>query len=225
MAQKGFKKPSQLREKLGGIRPHGLTYGGNGTSQMRGLVMRLAKISDEELFQELADVFRRKGYDGASYSDLMRASGLVKGSLYHRFPGGKADMVDAILGHADRHFADYVLKPAFEKGKPQDRAKKVARRLREFYDSGKRSCLLDTLTLGDGGSTRAHARRSIKAWIEAFARLGRDGGLSAPIARRRAQEAVAAIEGGLVVSRVLGDTRPFLRSLANLPTQLTNPNA
>ena len=186
--------------------------------------MRLAKVSDEELFQELADVFRRKGYDGASYADLMKASGLVKGSLYHRFPGGKADMVEAIQRHVDRHFAEYVLKPAFEDGRPQDRARKIARRLREFYDSGKRSCLLDTLTLGDGTVTRAHARRSMEAWIDALARLGRDGGLSAAIARKRAQEAVAAIEGGLVVSRVLGDARPFLRSLANLPRQLTGRN-
>ena len=183
--------------------------------------MRLAKVTDEELFRELANVFRRKGYDGASYADLMRASGLVKGSLYHRFPGGKADMVDAILGDVDRHFADYVLKPSFEEGRPQDRARKIARRLSEFYDSGKRWCLLDTLTLGEGAVTRSHARRSMEYWIDAFARLGRDGGLRPAIARKRAQEAVAAIEGGLVVSRVLGDTRPFLRSLANLPRQLT----
>ena len=187
--------------------------------------MRLAKISDEELFQELADVFRRRGYDGASYSDLMKASGLVKGSLYHRFPGGKADMVDAILTRVDRHFAEYVLKPAYEEGKPRDRGKKIARRLREFYDSGRRSCLLDTLTLGEGASTRAHARRSMEAWIDTFAHLGRDGGLGRALARRRAQEAVAGIEGGLVVSRVLGDSRPFLRALANLPKELTNPNA
>ena len=52
--------------------------------------MRPSKISDEKVFQGLSDVFRRKGYDGASYSDLMKATGLVKASLYHRFPGGKA---------------------------------------------------------------------------------------------------------------------------------------
>jgi AcrR family transcriptional regulator len=183
--------------------------------------MRPAKSSDEKLFQDLADVFRRKGYDGASYSDLMKATGLVKGSLYHRFPGGKADMVDAILSSVDRYFADYVLKPAFEEGRPRDRARKIARRLREFYDSGKRWCLLDTLTLADSPSTRTHARRSMEFWIDGFARLSRDAGLSPPIARKRAQEAVATIEGGLVASRVLSNPRPFLRSLANLPKQLT----
>jgi TetR/AcrR family transcriptional repressor of lmrAB and yxaGH operons len=183
--------------------------------------MRPAKISDDKLFQELSDVFRRKGYDGASYSDLMKATGLVKASLYHRFPGGKADMVNAILSEVDRQFAEYVVKPAFEEGEPQVRARKIARRLREFYRSGKQWCLLDTVTLADSPSTRAHARRSMESWIDAFGRLGRDAGLSPVIAHRRSQEAVAAIEGGLIVSRVLGDSSPFLRSLANLPRQLT----
>ena len=183
--------------------------------------MRASKISDEKLFQRLSDVFRRKGYDGASYSELMKATGLVKASLYHRFPGGKADMVDAILSNVDRHFADYVLKPGSEEGRPQDRVRKIARRLREFYHSGKRWCLLDTLTLANSPSTCTHARRSMQFWIDAFARISRDAGLTPAIARDRAQEAVAAIEGGLVASRVLGTSRPFLRSLANLAKQLT----
>lgn len=183
--------------------------------------MRPAKISGNRLYRELSNIFRRKGYDGASYSDLIKATGLVKASLYHRFPGGKAEMVDAILSEVDHEFSEYVVKPAFEPGAPLDRARKIARRLREFYKSGQRWCLLETLTLADSPSTGEHARRSMELWIDAFARLGRDAGLSPAIARRRSQEAVAAIEGGLVVSRVLGDRRPFLRSLASLPKRLT----
>src|SRR5262252_8758293 len=111
--------------------------------------MRPAKISKNKLYGALSDVFRRKGYDGASYADLMKATGLVKASLYHRFPGGKEEMVDAILSDVDREFAEYVVKPAFEAGAPIVRARKMARRLREFYKSGQLWCLLDTLTLAD----------------------------------------------------------------------------
>jgi AcrR family transcriptional regulator len=182
--------------------------------------MRPAKISDNRLYRELSEIFRRKGYAGASYSDLMKATGLVKASLYHRFPGGKAEMVDAILSEVDREFSGMSSSPRSKRG-AVDRARKNARRLREFYKSGQQWCLLDTVTLADSPSTREHARRSMEFWIDAFARLGRDAGLNPAIARRRSQEAVAAIEGGLVVSRVLGDRRPFLRSLASLPKRLT----
>src|SRR6201993_1449669 len=219
---KGFRKSCRQGEMQARIRPYGLTQQRCRTSKKEECCsMRPAKISENRLYRELSDIFRRKGYDGASYADLMKATGLVKASLYHRFPGGKEEMVDAILSDVDREFSEYVVKPAFEAGAPPDRARKIARRLREFYKSGQQWCLLDTVTLADSPSTREHACRSLEYWIDAFARVGRDAGLSPAIARRRSQEAVAAIEGGLVVSRVLGDRRPFLRSLASLPKRLT----
>jgi len=151
----------------------------------------------------------------------MDATGLVKASLYHRFPGGKEEMVGAIQTGVDRHFAEYVLAPAVEEGDPKDRARRMAWRLREFYNSGKAWCLLDTLTLADNRATLAHAKKSMDFWVERFARIGRDTGLSAGVARKRAEEAVAAIEGGLVVARVLKNRRPFLHVLASLPKKLT----
>jgi len=183
--------------------------------------MRQAKITDETLFGRLTDVFRRKGYDGTSYADLMKATGLVKASLYHRFPGGKEEMVDAVLSNADRQFAEYVLAPAFERGEPDDRARVIARRLQEFYQSGKRWCLLDTLSLSDSVATLQHARESMNFWVDAFVRIGKDARLPPGVARKRAEEAIAAIEGGLVVARVMGNHRPFLRVLAELPGKLT----
>lgn len=183
--------------------------------------MRPSKLSDKELFDRLTGVFRRRGYDGASYGELTKATGLVKASLYHRFPGGKEEMVGAILSEVHRQFAEYVLAPAVEHGDPRNRARIMARRLREFYDSGKAWCLLDTITLADSRSTLAHARESMEFWVDRFARVGRDAGLSPGVARKRAEEAVAAIEGGLIVARVLKNRRPFLRVLAGLPKQLT----
>jgi hypothetical protein len=58
-------------------------------------------------------------------------------------------------------------------------------------------------------------------WVESFARVGRDAGLSGGVARKRAEEAVAVIEGGLVVARVLKNRRPLLRVLAGLSKKLT----
>lgn len=183
--------------------------------------MRPAKLTDREMFRRLADAFRQKGYDGTSYAELMDATGLVKASLYHRFPGGKEQMVDAILSQVDREFSDYVLRPAWEEGPPRSRLRQMARRLAEFYGSGKRWCLLDTLTLSSGARTARHAKRSMGFWIESFARVAGDAGLPATLAHQRAEDAVAAIEGALVVSRVTQNRRPFLRALASLPAKLT----
>lgn len=183
--------------------------------------MRPSKISGKRLFEDLTEVFRRKGYDGATYEDLMSATGLVKASLYHRFPQGKDDMVNSVLSSVDDQFVRYVLQPAHQEGNPKERARQIARRLREFYNSGKSWCLLDTLTLNESPKVREHARKSMAYWVESFAHLGRDAGLAPGLARKRAEDAIAGIEGGLVVSRVSGNQRPFLRTLSALPKQLT----
>lgn len=182
--------------------------------------MRPMKVADGQVFTRLTNVFREKGYEGASYADLMTATGLVKASLYHRFPGGKEEMVDAILSQVDKEFSEYVLQPAWEEGAPSERARQMARRLGRFYGSGKRWCLLDTLTLASNARTVRHARRSMEFWIESFARVARDAGLPTALARQRAEDSVAAIEGGLIVSRVTKNRRPFLRALATLSSRL-----
>jgi AcrR family transcriptional regulator len=184
--------------------------------------MRPAKVGERQLLRRLVEVFRQYGYEGTSYAQLMAATGLVKASLYHRFPGGKEEIVDAILSEADKEFMDYVLKPAREPGPPERRARQMARRLGEFYHSGKRWCLLDTLTIASDTKTLAHAKRSMEFWIDSFARVAREAGLSGALARRRAEEAVAAIEGSLIVSRVTKSHQQFLRALRSLPSRLTN---
>jgi TetR/AcrR family transcriptional regulator, lmrAB and yxaGH operons repressor len=183
--------------------------------------MRPTKVSEEQLMQDLSAVFRRKGYDGASFADLTDATGLVKASLYHRFPDGKAEVADAVLSSVDTRFADYVLKPAFEPGPPLNRVRRIARRLREFYADGAQWCLLDTLSLATTPSVLRHAKHSMDFWIETFAQVAREAGIPASLARRRAERAVAAIEGSLIVSRVTNNRRPFFRALAGLPKLLT----
>lgn len=183
--------------------------------------MRPAKLAQKEILRRLTKVFRERGYEGASYAQLMSATGLVKASLYHRFPGGKEEMVDAILSQVDREFLEYVLRPAREAGPPAKRARVMARRLGEFYHAGKRWCLLDTLSLASSPRTIRHARRSMEFWIESFARVGKESGMSGALARRRAEDAVAALEGGLIVSRVTKNRQAFFRALATLPDRLT----
>ena len=184
--------------------------------------MRLAKLGKEQVLRRLTEVFRARGYEGASYAQIMAATGLVKASLYNRYPGGKEEMVYAILSEVDREFSEYILKPAYEAGPPEKRARQMARRLGEFYQSGERWCLLDTLTIASGQKTLAHARRSMEFWIGSFARVAREAGLPSAVARRRAEDVVAALEGGLIVSRVTGNPQPFRRALESLPSRLTD---
>lgn len=68
-------------------------------------------IPREEVLNRLANAFRAGGYQGTSLKDLCEATGLVKASLYHYFPGGKQDMAQAVLDHIGGWFSANVLAP------------------------------------------------------------------------------------------------------------------
>ena len=57
---------------------------------------RTRSFDEDAALAAIGDVFWRKGYEGASYADLMAASGLGKGSLYAAW-GDKAALYHAAL--------------------------------------------------------------------------------------------------------------------------------
>jgi TetR/AcrR family transcriptional regulator, lmrAB and yxaGH operons repressor len=175
----------------------------------------------EKVLGSLISVFRNHGFEGASLSRFTASSGLVKPSLYHRFPRGKEEMALAALTEVDRIFATHVLAPIDCQGDPGQRLKLVTERLDKFYEGGTQACLLETLSgAGTPPSIRAHVKNTLEFWIAKLAQLSTEAGIAAKEARVRAEGAVAAIEGALVISRAQESNREFKRSLASLPGRL-----
>jgi AcrR family transcriptional regulator len=184
--------------------------------------MPALKVTDEQLFPALARVFRDYGYEGATLSRISEATGLEKASLYHRFPGGKDQMAEAVLAHVGELFASHIFAPLREDSPIESRIRKTARRLNEFYEEGQRSCLLDTLSISGGGPKLHRQIHTLYgSWQEAFAAAARAAGLSAAAAAQAAQLAITRIHGALVLARSLGDTAPFREVLTQLPLLLT----
>jgi AcrR family transcriptional regulator len=180
------------------------------------------RVSDEELLGRIAEVFRLNGYEGASIRLLSRATGLERASLYHRFPDGKEQMAAAVVGETCQWFEQNVFLPLKVQGNPAGKVRRVATNLRDFYRRGTLGCVLDTMTLGDGpAAVRSMIRTAYAAWLDAFEGVAREAGISGSAARSRAQQALVEIEGSLVVARVAGDSKPFVRVLRNLPNLLT----
>lgn len=183
--------------------------------------MPITKVKEDELLDRLTDVFRTYGYEGASLSKISEATGLQRASLYHRFPGGKADMAKAVLGAAEQWLATHVLAPLSGQGKPADRIRKMAKGIHEFYGGGHRSCLLETLSFGGGDDEiQQHIRSSVAAWVEALVQVAREGGVPTKKARQQAQDAIGRIQGALVIARILKDDGSFERALIDLPIVL-----
>jgi TetR/AcrR family transcriptional repressor of lmrAB and yxaGH operons len=177
-------------------------------------------VSDDELFDRLAQVFRVAGFEGASLGALADGARLRRASLYHRFPEGKVQMAEAVMGRVGDQFAR-ALEPMTSDPDVEAGVVESARRISEIYADGLLPCVLDTLTLsGAPESIRASAAEITRSWIKAMAVAARRGGAGAADARLAAEEAFVRIEGSLVLARLQGDPTPFRRALAELPRML-----
>ena len=135
--------------------------------------MPTTKVEAKDVIDRLTEVFRTVGYDGATLSKLSAATGLQRASLYHRFPGGKKEMAKAVLSRAGVFFQKHILAPLTGPGTPKERLQRMATKLDAFYCRGNSSCLLDTLSFGDGRDMfESHIQESFSCWIEAIARFG-----------------------------------------------------
>jgi TetR/AcrR family transcriptional repressor of lmrAB and yxaGH operons len=183
--------------------------------------MRPSRSSRQEIVQKISEVFRRDSYSGATLVDLATAVGLGKASLYQKFPEGKSQMGAEVLTEVGRVFVDQVLSVLHQEGRPTARFAKMLAAITKFYQGGQLYCVIDTLSLGEGGRLYREAlTRAIERWEEALNDLGREAGLSPAMATLWAEEVLVNIEGALVLARAKHDPRIFQRTLKRLAHSL-----
>lgn len=185
---------------------------------------RKAIIEGDALMAKLSGMFREVGYEGATLARLSETTGLKKPSLYHRFPGGKEQMACEVLDDAGRWLTVHVLEPLKAEGSPRERIGAMIRQIDLFYRGGEQACLLNLLSapLGSDGPFQGRVSAMFEAFIDAIADVVAETGIARSEARRRAERAVALIQGSLVLSRGMGRTEPFQAALSELPEDLLN---
>jgi TetR/AcrR family transcriptional regulator, lmrAB and yxaGH operons repressor len=155
------------------------------------------------LMDGVIETFKRKGYDGASLSDLGAATGLAKASFYHRFPSGKPEIGRAALAESGKRFTQAVLRPLQSDAPPSERLRAMYDGVLDYYSGSTQACLMNTMTLGDGAALYGKdIKHTIAAWQKLIAACFTD--VSEEQARTRAQDIIIRIQGALVLARMSG---------------------
>jgi len=174
------------------------------------------KTSDEALLSALSGVFRRFGYEGASMTELTRATGLQRASLYHRFPEGKQQMAGEVVSRVIRQVAQAVSQLARDESlSPEDKLKHFKKFVLEIYQGGELPCLIDSMSYQcqetpHGALLQKHVRELLDA-LELFASRS---GLEGRSARDWGLQTLIRIEGSLVAARALQDPKIFQKTIA-----------
>ena len=178
----------------------------------------------EKIVARIAEVFRKHGYDGATLSRLIKATGLRHASLYHYFPDGKEGMARAALDDVGRWFKAHVLDILDRPGAPEARLKAAAEAIDAFYRGGRLPCLLAALALGQSREAlKTELQGAVDGLVGAFARTLVDAGLPGDEAHRRAEDAVVRLQGALIVDRASAAKAAFRRFVDTLPDLARQP--
>src|SRR3954447_16629220 len=109
-----------------------------------GAMARASKTVAEraDLLPLISEVFRSHGYEGATLALIGKATGLGKGSLYHFFPGGKAQMAAEVLTEIDHWFEVNIFAPLRLSEDPAKAVADMTAGVDRYFRSGHRVCLV-----------------------------------------------------------------------------------
>lgn len=177
----------------------------------------------ERLIQAATRLFRQRGYDGTGLSEILAEAGVPKGSLYHHFPDGKADLACAAADWTASEIIR-VIDDSF-RGAPDWRhgvttfCYKMAK-LFDILDSADACPIFGLLFEGpDHDRFRAQAERSFDRIIAAAARHGAAVGLPERQAHEAAETFMIGFQGAWTLARM----RRNSDVLRGLPARLYGP--
>lgn len=159
------------------------------------------------------------GVEATSFSQVLEHSRAPRGSIYHHFPQGKAQLVEAAI-RSGGELISTGLAAALEKKDPIAAVDGIA----DFWRMALREsdyaigCPVVAATV-DGGRTpgaREAAREVFERWAELQAAILQRAGVPEARARAIGTLLVAAIEGAVVISRAERSTEPLERVIDEL---------
>lgn len=157
-------------------------------------------------------LFREHGYSGTGFRDVVEHSGAPRGSIYHHFPGGKAELAEAAVRMASDVVAGRIERAAAS-GDPQAMLDAFAggwRRQLEQSDFRAGCPVVAVAVEADAApGVAAAATEAFERWEALFAQALRKAGIPRARAARIATLAVAAIEGAVIQSRAAHSAAPL----------------
>lgn len=166
------------------------------------------------IVQTAADLVLERGVGGTSLDDIRAGTGTSKSQLFHYFPAGKAELVEAIAAFQSERVLD-AQRPYLDELDSFESWERWRDAVLAHYGAQRHlACPISALTLEAGVDASAHMRRW-QGYVEAgVERMGvHDDG-------RTALAIFAALQGGLLLMRAEQSLEPLRAALDGAITVL-----
>lgn len=178
----------------------------------------------QQILARATELFRAKGYTATSIDEIVKACGITKGGLYHHF-GSKEELALAAMEEVHLYFKEHIF-CLIDNARSPAAAELAAfnRDIEKFFRSHPDGCLIANLSLETGISHALFSqriRRFFDDWRACYAAVF-SVLRKAPDATKLAEDALATVQGCILMYRVNGDMGPLRRQHRRL-IQLLNP--
>lgn len=160
----------------------------------------------DQIIATTCTLLELQGYHATGLNQIVKDSGSPKGSLYHYFPGGKDELTEQALMQVG---AAVLARIRANMTLHDDPALAIRAFVRMVADAVEASGFqtggpITTVALETAATNerlRAACEAIYTSWIDALAEKLLAGGIDADTADQRAQVVIAALEGGIILSR------------------------
>jgi TetR/AcrR family transcriptional repressor of lmrAB and yxaGH operons len=170
-----------------------------------------------KMIESAVTLLAMRGLQGTAFSDVLERSGAPRGSIYHHFPQGKDQLIDAAIdlaGERTLHVLDAVegASPTAITTYFLDLWREVL--VRSNFRAG--CSVLAVTVAADSPALLEHATAIFRAWQARLADLYVAAGVDPGMASSFATMLIAASEGAVVLSRAQRSLEPFDQVAARL---------
>jgi AcrR family transcriptional regulator len=187
--------------------------------------MAVKKTDREALLDAALTLFRVQGYHNTSMADIGKASGLLKGSIYHYFPG-KKELAMAALDRVIDEVREKLFKYADDGETPAaERLEKLAEAAERYFIERDGGCIMGNLALEVGDSIPEFAQRIriyFDEWRAALIELLQEKYGKAKAADL-AEDTIARVQGAIMMMGVEGNPAALRRASRDTVALLRPP--
>jgi AcrR family transcriptional regulator len=171
-----------------------------------------------------AELLRQRGYTGTGFREVIELTGAPRGSIYHHFPGGKAQLAGEAVDHVGS-LARQSIQGSFDDADPVGALRGFVELWRRDFErsGGRAGCPIAAVAVerhDESPELLDAAARAFGNWREAFSECLRRAGVAPARAEGLAALVVAGVEGAIVLSRAERDPAPLIDVAAELEASI-----
>ncbi|MFP4597279.1 MAG: TetR/AcrR family transcriptional regulator [Persicimonas sp.] len=175
----------------------------------------------DDIIDTTSDLLERQGYFATGVNQIVAESGAPKGSLYYYFPGGKDEITEEAIRRAGAQVTERLERLFGDNDSPGEAlaalAGGIARAMKAAqFVAGSPITTVALETAVKNQRLSAACREVYEAWRSVFEVHIARSGVAAERAERLSTLVLAAIEGGIILSRTYESDEPLRRVAAEL---------